>query len=412
MTAPGHTTGTRDELRRLAVLIGINFVDMVGFAIILPLLPFYTLKLQGSPLLVGAITSAFSLAQIVTAPFWGRISDRYGRRPALLAGLLASAAAYVVFGLATSVTVLLISRLVQGAGGGTTGVAQAYVADTVAPAGRARALGWLSAATSAGVMVGPVVGSFGTRFGPSAPGFIAAGLCLLNAIFAWFWLPESRVTQAGGPPPRGPVWPVVFEVLRTPGSLRSRLILIYGAGMLAFSAVTSVLALFLQADFGVTEATIGYFFLYDGALSVVMRSLLLGPIVARVGELRAMKAGVVVLVIGLLLYPMARTVLQLALVIPFVPIGTALLFPASTSLLSRVAEPGRIGLLMGVAQTFAGMARIIAPLAATAAFQHLSHGAPFQLAALVVALVSVLVWRVVLPAAPAQAPAAASAEAG
>ena len=401
MNALPNSMTARDEWRSLSILIAINFIDMVGFAIILPLMPFYTLRLQGSEMMVGLITSTFSVAQILSAPFWGRISDRYGRRPALLAGLLASAAAYVVFGLAESVTMLLLSRFVQGAGGGTTGVAQAYVADTVAPENRARALGWLSAATSAGVMVGPVIGSFGSQLGPAAPGFIAAGLCLLNAAFAWWWLPESRVQAVGESPPRRPIWGTLTQVVLQPGLPTSRLILIYGAGMLAFSAVTSVLALFLSADFGVTEATIGYFFLYVGALSVVMRTLFLGPIVARVGEVRAMRAGAMVLVVGLLLYPLADSLLTLAAVIPFVPIGTALLFPASTSLLSRATDRASTGLVMGVAQTFAGVSRVVAPLAATAAFQHLGHGAPFQLAAIVVALVSVLVWRVEVPGAPA-----------
>ena len=136
---------------------------MIGFAIVFPLIPFYALRLNATPVDVGLITSAFSAAQILSAPMWGRVSDRYGRRPALLIGLLASAATFVVFGLADALWLLFASRLIQGAGGGTTGVAQAYIADTVAPAQRARALGWLSAATSAGVMLGPAIGSFASR---------------------------------------------------------------------------------------------------------------------------------------------------------------------------------------------------------------------------------------------------------
>src|SRR5918993_6035015 len=152
------------QFRRLAVLIGVNFVDMIGFMIVLPLLPFYALKLNASPETIGQLIASFSIAQLLAAPLWGRMSDRYGRRPALLIGLSASAIAYVVFGLATSVWLLFLSRLVQGAGGGTTGVAQAYVADTVEPADRARALGWLSAATSAGGLVGATMGAFAGPF--------------------------------------------------------------------------------------------------------------------------------------------------------------------------------------------------------------------------------------------------------
>src|ERR671910_2493601 len=190
MTAP--LAASPSQFRRLAVLIAVSFVDMIGFMIVLPLLPFYALKLNASPETIGQLIASFSIAQLLAAPLWGRMSDRYGRRPALLIGLTASAIAYVVFGLASSVWLLFLSRLIQGAGGGTTGVAQAYVADTVEPADRARALGWLSAATSAGVMLGPVIGSFAAHFGQAAPGMVAATLCLINVFFAWKWLPESH----------------------------------------------------------------------------------------------------------------------------------------------------------------------------------------------------------------------------
>ncbi len=191
------------QFRRLAVLIAVNFVDMIGFMIVLPLLPFYALKLQASPETIGQLIASFSVAQLISAPIWGRVSDRYGRRPALLIGLSASAAAYVVFGLAHSVWLLFLSRVVQGAGGGTTGVAQAYVADTVDQADRARALGWLSAATSAGVMLGPAIGSFAAHFGQAAPGMVAAALCLVNVFFAWKWLPESHKEPSARPAKAG-----------------------------------------------------------------------------------------------------------------------------------------------------------------------------------------------------------------
>ena len=205
--------GSGAQFRRLAVLIAVNFVDMIGFMIVLPLLPFYALKLHATPEMIGAMIASFSIAQLVSAPVWGRVSDRYGRRPALLIGLSASAIAYVVFGFADSVWLLFASRLVQGAGGGTTGVAQAYVADTVEPEDRARALGWLSAATSAGVMLGPVIGSVAAHFGRSAPGLIAAALCLVNVFFAWRWLPESTEGARRAAPRRAgrsgirPGWP-------------------------------------------------------------------------------------------------------------------------------------------------------------------------------------------------------------
>jgi multidrug resistance protein len=391
VTAVPNDSGT--QFRRLGVLIAVNFVDMIGFMIVLPLLPFYALNLHASPETIGAMIASFSIAQLLSAPIWGRVSDRYGRRPALLIGLSASAIAYVVFGFAQSIWLLFASRIVQGAGGGTTGVAQAYVADTIEPRDRARALGWLSAATSAGVMVGPVVGSSAAHLGRAAPGLIAAALCLTNVFFAWRWLPESRKEHAGPARPRRPLWHPAWMVVRHPFDPVARFIWIYAVGMLAFSSMTSVVALYLGAEFAIDEKTIGYVFLYIGVLSFVMRSVLLGPIVDRIGESSAMRIGTLLLITGLLVYPLPRSLGLLALVIPLVPIGTALLFPATTSLMSRQSDPAELGTTMGVAQTFAGLARVVAPLLATSAFQRLGHGWPFYIAGGYVALVGLMAFR-------------------
>ena len=389
----------RDQFRQLSVLIAVNFVDMIGFAMVLPLLPFYALKLNATPELIGWMIASFSIAQLVASPIWGRVSDLYGRRPALMIGLLASAIAFLVFGFADALWLLFLSRIVQGAGGGTTGVAQAYVSDTVAPANRARALGWLSAATSAGVMVGPAIGSVAAHWGRAAPGYVAAGLCFLNVLAAWKWLPESRpAAKLGHVTQRKPVWHGALEVLRNPGGKVERLIWVYGMGMLAFSLLTSILALWLGGRFGVNEKTIGYFFVYNGLLALLLRSLVLGPVVDRVGEVWAVRAGALTLGFGLLLYTQAQSVWALIYIIPFVPIGTALLFPASTALLSHASDPNELGTTMGVAQTFAGIARVIAPIVGTIAFQRLGPDWPFWLGGLTMLAVAGVAFRFVRPA--------------
>jgi MFS family permease len=393
MTAPPN--GNRTRLRRLAVLILVCFVDAIGFMIILPLLPFYATRLHATPETVGRLIASFSIAQLLSAPVWGRVSDRYGRRPALLIGLGASAVAYAVFGMADAVWLLFASRIVQGAGGGTTGVAQAYVADTVEPKDRARALGWLSSATAAGVIFGPAIGSFTFALGPAAPGLVAAGLCLVNVAFAWRWLPESRPGERReSTVARKPIWHPAWLVVRHPTNLVSRLVWIYGIGMIAFSAMTSVLSLYLQSAFALTERTIGPIFAYVGVLSLVMRSLLLGPIVDRLGESWTMRSGALLLAAGLLLYPIPQNLWTLAIVIPLVPIGTALLFPATTSLMSRYSDARELGTTMGVAQTFAGLARVGAPLLATTIFQRLGHAWPFYVAGAVVALAGILTLQI------------------
>ena len=396
----GGPDAARDQFRRLIVLIAVAFVDMVGFAMVFPLIPFYALKLHASPQVIGLVIAAFSGAQLISAPIWGRVSDRYGRRPALLIGLSASGIAFLVFGFANSVWLLFLSRFAQGAGGGTTGVTQAYVADTVPPADRARSLGWLSAGTNLGTMLGPVIGSFASAWGQATPGILAASLCLINVIFAWKWLPESKKLSTGAAPQRKPVWHSVWSVIRHPNGAVQQLTLIYAAAMLANAALTSVLALYLGAEFGVTERTIGYVFLYVGIFSVAMRSALIGPVVDRIGETWSMRAGTAALIFGLLGYPLARNLWMLALVIPLVPIGAALLFPATTAMMSRASDKSELGTTMGTAQTFAGISRVIAPLFSTMFFQRIGHSAPFFFAASILGLVSLMSFRIrTVPAA-------------
>src|SRR6266496_6562573 len=215
---------------KLFTLMATAFVDMVGLLMIIPLLPFYVKTLGGSGIEIlgmhfgigiisGFIVAAFTVAQLISAPMWGRFSDRVGRRPTLLIALSASAIAYLIFGFAHSLLLLFLSRIVQGAGGGTVGVIQAYVADSTDPKDRARALGWLSATTNLGVALGPVLGSLAIaigkrdiipghaslQMGHAAPGIMAAALCGLNMIFAWRYLSESRAPDmhaATDAPPR------------------------------------------------------------------------------------------------------------------------------------------------------------------------------------------------------------------
>jgi MFS family permease len=336
------------------------------------------------------ILASFFVAQLISAPIWGRISDRYGRRPALLVSLNASAAAFFVFGFANSIWLLFLCRIVQGLGGGTTGVLQAYIADTVPPEQRARSLGWLSAGTNVGTMLGPVIGSFATFWSHEAPGVLAAVLCVANAIWARKVLPESKPKGGHSVAVRKPVWHGLWSVLSNPTGRIPRLTIIYAVAMFAVSLLTSVLALYLNAEFGITEGTIGYVFLYVGIFSVLMRSTLVGPIVDRIGEPWSIRTGAAALVLGLIGYPLAPNLWFLALIIPLVPIGTALLFPATTALMSHASASTELGLTMGIAQTFAGVSRVAGPVVSTTLFQRVGHGMPFYFAAAVVAVVSLL----------------------
>lgn len=379
----------------LAVLIAVASIDMLGFAMIFPLLTYYALDLDIAPQGLGVIIASFSLTQLLSAPAWGRVSDRYGRRPAILISLAASAISFVVFGFANSFWVLLISRVIQGAGGGTTGVLHAYVADTVPPEDRTRSLGWLSAATSAGTMVGPVIGSTASTWGHAAPGLIAAGMCLTNMAFAWTWLKESSgAGEASRTLARKPVWHTAWLVARHPTRVVSRLVLIYGLGMLAFSAFTAVVTLYMEAEFDIGAGQIGYVFLYTGFLSVVLRSLLLGPIVKRLGETWTMRLGASSLIAAFVALPLAGGFLAFMAVMALVPVGTALTFPSTTALTSRWSEKSELGTTMGTAQSFAGMSRTLSPLMSTTLFQVVGHGAPFFAGAMIATGVILLSLRV------------------
>lgn len=411
---------------RLWVIMITSFVDMVGFLVVLPLLPFYAQRFGASPSIVGYLVGVFAIAQLATAPFWGRLSDRFGRRPVILGGIAASAAAFILFALADSVAVLLLSRLVQGAAGGTIGVIQAYVTDRASDDEGAKALGWVTAATSAGVMLGPALGSLAVRFGESAPGFIAAGLCGLNFAFAWRWLtepaaelesdPEDVATGTSGPAKVHGVaiWRSFADVLLHPRGPVASLIWIYALAMMAFMSMNGVLALYLDAVFGITEETIGYFYVFVGAVSLVMRAAALGPIVDRLGTVRTLRLGVLSIGLGLAALPLPRTLWGFGLAVMLIPIGTALLFPATTSLVSRRARRRQTGQTLGVQQTFGGISRGVGPAWAGLLFQHLGVASPFWVAAGLVVLVGLLALRVTpdepgTTAALTEPPAAAEA---
>lgn len=374
----------RATWKRLWVLMATVLVDMLGFFIVLPLLPFYAERLGADPFIIGALISTFAFAQLVSAPIWGKLSDRYGRRPAILGGLAVAAVAYFVFGLADSVWLLFLSRFVQGAGGGTVAVVQAYVSDSVPRRERAKALGWMTAAASAGVTLGPAVGSLATGLGVAAPGFMAAGLCVLNGLFAWRWLPESSAAadrKARRSQDTGAVRKAMLEVLRSPRGPISSLIWIYAAAMMAFMAMNGVIALYLQRRFGVDVRTIGWLYVYVGAISVVMRTVALGPAVRRFGEQGVLKIGALTVAFGLAVIPLPGTFAGLALAVALVPIGTALLFPATTSMVSHRAPEEATGLYLGVQQSFGGIARMVGPLWAGLVFKHQGISLPFWLAA-------------------------------
>jgi multidrug resistance protein len=371
---------------KLVVLMFTAFVDMIGSSMILPLVPYYATRMGATGLAVGVILASFSIGQLVSAPSWGRFSDRYGRRPAIILGLVVSVVAYLVFAYAGSLTLLLVSRFVQGIGAGTVGVLQAYVTDAMKEDDRAKSLGWLSAATSLGVVIGPAFGSMLTvAWGHRAPGLAAALLCLGIIGFAWRYLREASGeahTPRAAQPHAGRA--ALLRVISHSSEPAPRLIWIYAVGIGAFYGTGQLMPLILADRFGVTEKTVGWFFMYFGLMGVIIRTLLLGPVVRWLKEPRVARIGLVFLAAGLCLTSLSHSYVSLFTAFTFMPLGTAFLFPCVTSLLSRVVPASERGLQMGVQQTYGGLSRVAFPIFAGLIVDHYGSGPPFMVAGLMV----------------------------
>ncbi len=382
---------------RLAALMVVAFVSTLGEFLVVALLPFYAGRHGASPLQVGVLVSAFALAAMVSAPLWGRLADRSGRRPALLLGLIVSAAGYLLFGFAQSLETLLLARLLHGVGGGTVPVVFAYIADSVSGERRAEGIGWVTAVTSSAAMIGPAVGGIAGQFHPAGAGVLAAAFSLAAAAFAWFWLPETRSRDllADGPKERHSILEAVGRVAARPIEPLNLLVWIYSAGQFGMAGMTAIIGLHLGWRFGVDESTIGLFFLYLGGLSIVFRVLVLGRAVRRFGETRVLQAGALSFGVGLVALPFATGLWTLGAAIFLVPLGTSLLFPCTTSLVSKRAPAGAVmGQVLGVQQAYGNASKIAAPFLAGYLFQAVSPRAPFMAIGLVMLAAAALSLRI------------------
>lgn len=400
------------ELKKLWVLMVTAVIDMIGFALIVPILPFYATEFGADAFTVGLLMASFALGTMVTAPLWGRVSDRFGRKPVLMVAQAMSAVAFVVFAFADSVWLLFLCRFLQGVGGGSIGAVSAWVSDSVRPEERAQALGWITAATSAGVMLGPAIASFTIGYSRHAPGLIAASLCAVNLAFTFYWLTESRSVAArqASAKSKKPMGGQILAVMSHPAAPVHSLIWIYTAGMMAFMAQGSVMALYLAHRFAVTEMTVGYFYVATGFVSLVMRGLILGPLVRAYGEVRVLRLGAVALGLGMVGVSLAPNLPVFIAMMALVPTGTALLFPCTTSLITRFAPQDSVGQTVGVQQSFGGVSRLLAPIWAGAAFQAIGPRYPFVIGGSLVLATAAFSLRFRSGEAPLPRRAAESAE--
>ena len=360
----------------LAIVYLTVFIDLLGFGIILPALPFYAVEFGATGILVGVLLASYSATQFVGAAVMGRLSDRFGRRPVLLLSLLGSAASLVVSGLAPSLSILILGRSLAGLFGGSIAAAQAYIADVTRPTERAKYMGYLGAAIGLGFVFGPAVGAGLSGFGFGAAAFAAAGLAGANFVFALFALPESRRPVAPESDRSRLTLANLGRALATPTV--GRLLV---AGFLATFAMVSmeaVAALAGQTRFGLGPRDLGVGFFLIGVVTVAVQAGLVGRVVARYGERSVGIAGAVLMGISLAALPLAPTVGLALLVALLLSAGHGLINPSLAALLSRASDAEQQGGVLGIGQSVSAFARMVGPLVAGWLFD-LSETLPFVL---------------------------------
>jgi predicted MFS family arabinose efflux permease len=275
-------------------------------------------------------------------------------------GLFGSFASYLVFGLAESLPLLIVSRMFAGIAGATVSTAQAVIADTTTPENRAKGMGLIGAAFGLGFVFGPAIGGVLSRWGHAAPPLFAAALSLVNFVAAWFLLPETRPAHV----------PATAKAARSRlDSLKNALtrptlptlLVIYVIVVAAFSGFETTFALFSKRKFGFTEETIGYFFAYVGVVLVIVQGGLVGRAVKRFGERRLVSSGLFLLALGLVMIAFSRSIVELLIANGVMTVGMAFNSPALTSLISQRSDPEDQGGILGVSQGLASLARIAGP---------------------------------------------------
>ena len=358
----------------LLIIFITVFIDLLGFGIIIPLLPFYAEHFGASALMVGLLSTSFSLAQFLFAPFWGRLSDRIGRRPVILIGLLGSACSYAFFALATSLPMLFLARSLAGIAGANIPTAQAFIADTTTPDTRAKGMGLIGAAFGLGFIFGPAIGGFLSHWGYAAPAWFAAAISLANFAAALFLLPESRPAHA-----RDTSRPGRIEVIRRALSRPNlpMVLLVYFLVVTSFASFEATFALYSERRFAFTPATIGYMFAWIGVVLATVQGVLVGRVVKKVGEKRLIPAAIFAIALALGLVPLAPTVPLLAAVTGLLALGMGFNSPSLLSSISQLADARDQGSTLGVSQSLGSLARIIGPMWGGWVFDQFGIGFPF-----------------------------------
>ncbi|MDQ6809548.1 MAG: MFS transporter [Verrucomicrobiota bacterium] len=344
----------------LFVLFLTVFIDMVGFGIVIPVLPLYAERFHASPVAIGWLTGIYSGMQIIFTPILGRLSDRFGRRPVLMVSIAGTAVGFALMGLAHSVTLLFVARIFAGITGGNISIPQAYIADVTTPETRSKWMGMIGAAFGLGFTFGPMIGGIMSRLSYSAPFYFAAGLAVANMLLVWVILPESLKEEHRAKPHENAPITDVFHHGR--GGMFGMIVATYFFLIVGFAIMTTLFALFTEKRFGYDARANGYLFGFIGILAVIVQGGLIGRLVKLFGETTLARAGLILTAISLALLPFSVSLTTLLLVCAGLSIGSGIASPPLNGLASQMIERSWQGRALGVLQSAGSTARLLGPL--------------------------------------------------
>jgi len=347
----------------LVIILLTVFIDLVGFGIVIPLLPYYGETFNASPFEVGMLFAIYSAMQFVFAPILGGLSDKYGRRPILFLSLVGSGVGYLFIGYASVLWMVFVGRIVAGVTGGNISTAQAYIADITTRENRAKGMGLFGATFGLGFVFGPAIGGILSRYGIHVPFLFAACLSFANALALYFILPETVDNQANAELRTQNRFAAVFEALKD--KRFSIITLLYFLVVSAFSIMTTSFTLFTMFRFGYDPEQNGYLFAYVGILAIIFQGVLFSRLVKKFGEAWLVVVGCFLLVGSLFTLPQigptSGGLTALLISIAFFSLGNSLSSPALTSLASKITDDKNQGKALGTMQSAASLARAVGP---------------------------------------------------
>ena len=385
--------------RPLILILVFVFVDVLGFGLILPLLPYYATDFNASSVLVGLLLSANALTQMIGAPILGRLSDRFGRKPLLLASISGTVISFLILGWAKSLAVLFLSRILDGFLGGNVSLAQAYITDSTTKENRAQGLGLIGAAFGLGFIFGPALGGVLSAGGNYAlPAFAAAGLAALNLVGALFWLPESlppekRTSETEKSPPKITLGALINTLRRPCVGPLLNVVLIYG---LAFTIFQTMFSLFAQQKLGFTAQATSYVLTYVGVLVVLVQGGGIRWLSTKFTDKQMIFAGAILLTGGLLGWAFSNSLAVLLIALVPVALASGMLRVTTSSSLTKNVHPSEVGGILGLSASLNSFTQVIAPLIGSFLLAQISPAAPGIAGALLMVVVVLITWRRIL----------------